>query len=147
MTFTPIGIVHSPFTPATGAPRQGRLDPDAPSRIVLDPGYEPGLKDLETFSHIYVLYAFNLSRGWRELVRTPWQAEKHGVFATRSPNRPNPIGLTVVKLVKREGAVLHVTGLDAYDGTPVLDLKPYIPEFDRIQDADQGWFGEAESSK
>ncbi|MBN2490439.1 MAG: tRNA (N6-threonylcarbamoyladenosine(37)-N6)-methyltransferase TrmO [Planctomycetes bacterium] len=139
MVFTAIGTIRSPYTPETGAPRQGRLQPDAASEIVLDARYEPGLKDIESFSHIFVVYAFDRSKGWQELVRTPWQSEKHGVFATRSCNRPNPIGLTVVKLVRREGAVLHVTGLDAYDGTPVLDLKPYVPRFDGIRDASPGW--------
>lgn len=139
MTFTSIGVIHSPYTPTTGAPRQGVLAPDVESVIVLDPDYEEGLKDIGTFSHIIVVYAFDRSSGWSPQVRTPWEEERHGVFATRSPRRPNPIGLTVVRLVRRAGTTLHVQGLDAFDGTPVLDLKPYIPRFDRIAEADEGW--------
>jgi len=139
MVFKRIGVIRSPYTPEVGAPRQGRLWPNVASLIVVDSKFEEGLKDIETFSHIIVLYAFDRSSGWSPTVQTPWEKMRHGVFATRSPRRPNPIGMTVVKLLKRLGPTLHVQGLDAFDGTPVLDLKPYIPRFDRVEQANQGW--------
>jgi len=137
--FRQIGTIRSPYTPETGAPRQGRHAPDTESRIVVDPDYEAALQDLESFSHVIVLYVFDQSTGWSPLVRTPWEEKLHGLFATRSPNRPSPIGMTVVRLIRREAAVLYVAGLDAFDGTPVLDLKPYLPGVDRIEDATEGW--------
>ena len=137
--FRQIGAIRSPYTPETGAPRQGRHAPDTESRIIVDAQYEAALQDLESFSHVIVLYAFDQSTGWSPRVQTPWEEKPHGLFATRSPNRPNPIGMTVVRLLRREGAVLYVAGLDAFDGTPVLDLKPYIPGVDRIEDATEGW--------
>jgi tRNA-Thr(GGU) m(6)t(6)A37 methyltransferase TsaA len=138
MTFKPIGVIHSPYTPARGAPRQGMLAPDVASTIVVDPEFEEGLTDIETFSHIIVIYAFDRSTGWSPMVRTPWEERKHGVFATRSPRRPNPIGMTVVKQVEREGRMLRVLGLDAFEGTPLLDLKPYVPKFDCVENS-AGW--------
>ena len=147
MTFKKIGIIHSPYTPEKKAPRQGGLAPDVESTIVVDSEYEAGLQDIESFSHIIVYYVFDRSSGWNRKVKTPWEEKKHGVFATRSPRRPNPIGMTVVKLAKREGATLHVLGLDAFDGTPLLDIKPYIPKFDRIEDAGGGWLGNADEKK
>jgi tRNA-Thr(GGU) m(6)t(6)A37 methyltransferase TsaA len=143
MAFRRIGVVRSPYTPETKAPRQGALAPDVESLIVIDPEFEQGLQDIETFSHVIVLYAFDRSSGWNLLVRTPWEEERHGVFATRSPRRPNPIGMTVVKLIKRSGSTLHVQGFDAFDGTPVLDLKPYVPRFDGVEQADPGWLKES----
>lgn len=137
--FRQIGTIQSAYTPETGAPRQGRDAPDSESRIVVDAEFEAALQDLEGFSHVIVLYAFDKSTGWSPLVRTPWEERAHGLFATRSPNRPSPIGMTVVRLLRREGAVLYVAGLDAFDGTPVLDLKPYLPGVDRIEDATEGW--------
>jgi tRNA-Thr(GGU) m(6)t(6)A37 methyltransferase TsaA len=137
--FRQIGTIRSPYSPETAAPRQGRHAPDTESRIVVDAQYEAALRDLESFSHVIVLYAFDKTTGWSPLVRTPWEEKSHGLFATRSPNRPSPVGMTVVRLLRREGAVLHVAGLDAFDGTPVLDLKPYLPGVDRIEDATEGW--------
>jgi len=139
--FRRIGVVHSPYTFSKKAPRQGRLAPDVESLIVMEPGYETGLKDIETFSHIIVFYVFDRVSSWDLLVQTPWEKKRHGVFATRTPRRPNPIGFTVVKLVKRSGSNLYVRGLDALDGTPVIDLKPYIPRFDAVEDASEGWLG------
>ena len=137
--FRQIGVIRSPYTPETGAPRQDRRAPDTDSRIVVDAQYEAALQDIESFSHVIVLYAFDRSTGWSPLVQTPWEEKPHGLFATRSPNRPSPIGMTVVRLLRREGALLYVAGLDAFDGTPVLDLKPYIPGVDCITDATEGW--------
>jgi tRNA-Thr(GGU) m(6)t(6)A37 methyltransferase TsaA len=137
--FVQIGTVRSSYTPETGAPQQGGHAPDTESRIVVDGQYETALQDLDSFSHIIVLYAFDKSSAWSPLVRTPWEEKLHGLFATRSPNRPNPIGMTVVRLLRREGTVLYVSGLDAFDKSPVLDLKPYLPGVDCIEDATDGW--------
>ena len=142
MVFKRIGVIRSPYTPEKGAPRQGRLAPGVESLIVIDPEYEAGLQDIETFSHVIVLYAFDRSSGWNPTVQTPWEEKRHGVFATRSPRRPNPIGMTVVRLTRRSGATLHVQGLDAFDGTVVLDLKPFVPRFDGVEDASHGWLGD-----
>lgn len=139
LQFQAVGYVHSSFTPETGAPRQGRLDPDSLATIEIDAEYEEGLIDIETFSHVIVVYVFDRSTGWQPMVRTPWEETLHGVFAVRTPNRPNPIGLTVVQLEKREGRTLFVRGLDAFDGSPVLDIKPFIPVVDCVQDASDGW--------
>jgi tRNA-Thr(GGU) m(6)t(6)A37 methyltransferase TsaA len=146
MVFNKIGIIRSPYSAGKQAPRQGKLAPDVVSSIVMDPEYETGLKDIETFSHIIVFYVFDRSSGWDPLVQTPWEQERHGVFATRSPRRPNPIGMTVVKLVGRSGSTLHVQGLDAFDGSPVIDLKPYILQFDGFENATQGWLGDGDRS-
>ena len=144
MVFKKIGIIHAPYTPEKGAPRQGKLAPEVESRIEMGEEYESALQDIETFSHLIVIYYFDRSKGWKPLVQTPWEKKRHGVFATRSPNRPNPIGMTVVKLLRREGTMLFVQGLDAFDGTPVLDLKPYIKKFDCIENAKGGWMKRAE---
>jgi tRNA-Thr(GGU) m(6)t(6)A37 methyltransferase TsaA len=142
MVLERIGIIRSPYTPEEGAPRQGRLDPNVESIIEVDPQYEEGLSGIEDFSHIIVLYAFDRSSGWKSMVQTPWEKRLYGVFATRSPNRPNAIGITIVKLIEHSESILRVHGLDAFDGTAVLDLKPYVPRFDAINDADQGFVKE-----
>jgi tRNA-Thr(GGU) m(6)t(6)A37 methyltransferase TsaA len=137
--FEQIGVVHSPYQPGSDTPAQGHFRPNVPSTIVLKSQYEKALTDIESFSHIVVLYAFDRSAGWDSLVRTPWEEKRHGLFATRSPRRPNPIALTVVEIVRREGNTLHIKGLDAFDGSAILDLKPYIPSIDSIADANSGW--------
>jgi tRNA-Thr(GGU) m(6)t(6)A37 methyltransferase TsaA len=139
-----IGTIRSPYGPENKPPPQGAFAPDVESRIVLASEYEEALTDLESFSHVIVLYAFDRSRAWSSFVLTSSDGKRHGLFATRSPNRPNPIALTVVKLVKREGTTLRVAGLDAFDGTPVLDLKPYIAWFDSLESATAGWLGDVE---
>ncbi|KAF5435807.1 tRNA (Thr-GGU) A37 N-methylase [Candidatus Methanophagaceae archaeon] len=100
-----------------------------------------GLKDIDGFSHIVVLYWLHKSQGYSLLVVTPWDAKPHGVFTTRSPRRPNPIGLSVVELIERKGNILRVKGIDACDGTPLLDIKPYVPEFDEkeMREVKIGW--------
>jgi len=132
MNMESIGVIRSPYTPDKGAPRQGGLAPETESTIVIESKYAEGLTDIEKFSHIIVLYAFDRSSGWSPMVKPPWDDKRRGIFASRSPHRPNPIGMTVAKLVGREGATLRVQGMDAFDGTPVLDLKPYIPRFDSV---------------
>ena len=131
-TIRPIGYVRSPYKEKKDAPRQGRLS-DMVSEIVIDEKYLSGLDDVEKKSHLIILSWFD--RADRTMLRAtpPHDPVEHGVFATRSPNRPNPVAFSVVDLIEREGNVLRVRGLDALDGTPVVDIKPYSPEIDCVK--------------
>lgn len=131
-----IGIVHSPYKKRHQSPRQGT---DAISKIEIKKEYEEGLSDLEGFSHIHVFYWLHKSEGYDLMVKTPWEEKKHGVFATRSPHHPNPLGYSVVKLIERKNNILRVEGLDAIEGTPVVDIKPYIKRVDRKENVISGW--------
>jgi tRNA-Thr(GGU) m(6)t(6)A37 methyltransferase TsaA len=134
----PIGIIHSPYQDRAEAPYQGRRS-EGISRIELFKEFEEGLRDIEGFSHIIVIYWFHKSQGYHLLVKTPWDDIPHGLFATRSPHRPCPLGLTVAELVVREKNILEIKGLDAIDGTPLLDIKPYIPAIDERSVVKLGW--------
>jgi len=136
----PIGVIHTPFADRASAPRQPSVGERAPGTIELSRGhnYHHALADLESWRYIWVLFWFHLNRGWRPLVRPPRSASKKGLFATRSPHRPNPIGLSVVELCGIEGHTLHVLGVDMVDGSPVLDLKPYVPYADSVP-GNVGW--------
>jgi tRNA-Thr(GGU) m(6)t(6)A37 methyltransferase TsaA len=134
----PIGIIHSPYKNTGEAPYQGYKSEEI-SQIEIFKEFEEGLKDIEGFSHIIVIYWFHKSQGYHLLVKTPWDDSLHGLFATRSPHRPCPLGLTVVELVAREKNILKVKGLDAIDGTPLLDIKPYIPGVDERSVVKPGW--------
>jgi len=131
----PIGVFHSPLTPKTGAPRQGRLAPEIKATIEIFPEYASCVEGLESFTHVYVLFVFDRSGKWTASVRPPAAKKSRGLFSTRSPNRPNPIGLTAVRLVKREGRMLHVEGIDAFDNTPIVDIKPYVGSIDSFPKA------------
>ena len=136
----PIGIVRSPFGEKVEAPRQARVAAEARGRIEIDPELEPALDDLDGFDRIWVIFWFDKAeRTSVTKVQPPRSETKRGVFATRSPHRPNPIGLSSVILEKREGNILHVRELDMIDGTPVLDVKPYIAYADAFPDSKQGW--------
>lgn len=132
-TIRPIGYVRSPYKEKKDAPRQGRLS-DTVSEIVIGEEYLSGLDDVEKKSHLIVLSWFD--RADRTMLRAspPHDPVEHGVFATRSPNRPNPVGFSVVDLIERDGNILRVRGLDALDGTPVVDIKPYSPDIDCVKD-------------
>jgi len=134
----PIGVIHSPYRSRGGAPHQG-CGREEVSQIELSKEFEEGLKDIEGFSHIILIYWFHKSQGYHLLVKTPWDTKLHGLFTTRSPNRPCPLGLCVVELVAREKNILKVRGLDAIDGTPLLDIKPYIPAIDEKAQVEIGW--------
>jgi tRNA-Thr(GGU) m(6)t(6)A37 methyltransferase TsaA len=134
----PIGIIHSPYKNTGAAPCQGYKSEEI-SQIEVFREFEEGLKDIEGFSHIIVIYWFHKSQGYHLLVKTPWDDSMHGLFTTRSPHRPCPLGLTVVELVARENNILKVKGLDAIDGTPLLDIKPYIPSIDERSVVKPGW--------
>ena len=133
-----IGVVHSPYRERTEAPFQGRHASEESTLEVFE-DYEPALLDVEQCSHLIVLYWQDRANRSILQTRTPWGPEVHGVFATRSPNRPNPVGLCVVNLVEREGRFLKVRGMDAVDGSPLIDIKPYSPQIDSVQDARIGW--------
>lgn len=141
LTLAPIGVVRSPFRDRRSAPRQPAAARGVAGTIELLPGpaHEHALLDLETWSHVWVLFWFHLNRGFRPKVLPPRSARKRGVFATRSPYRPNPLGLSVVRLVRVRGTVLDVLDVDMIDGTPVLDLKPYVPYTDAVAGANSGW--------
>ena len=134
----PIGVIHSPYKDRGEAPYQGHKS-EAISQIEVFKEFEEGLQDIEGFSHIIVIYWFHKSQGYHLLVKTPWDDIPHGLFTTRSPHRPCPLALTVVELLAREKNILKVKGLDAIDGTPLLDIKPYIPEVDERSVAKSGW--------
>jgi len=134
----PIGIVHSPYLDRGEAPRQG-CEREEICRVEVFKEFEEGLKDIEGFSHVILIYWFHKSRGYHLLVTTPWDIKLHGLFTTRSPDRPCPLGLCVVELVAREKNILKVKGLDAIDGTPLLDIKPYVPSIDERANVQIGW--------
>jgi tRNA-Thr(GGU) m(6)t(6)A37 methyltransferase TsaA len=140
MTFEPIGFVRSPYKEKRDAPRQGVVS-GAQGSIELSAksGFLHALEDLEGFERIIVIFHFHEVTGWRPKVQPPRSSVRRGVFATRSPHRPNAIGFSVVKLLRVEGLVLHISELDMLDGTPVLDIKPYVPYADAFPNARAGW--------
>jgi len=133
-----IGVVHSPYRELQDAPFQGKHANDE-STLEIFEEYESALLDVEQCSHLIVLYWQDRADRSVLQCRTPWGPEVHGVFATRSPNRPNPIGLCVVDLLERHGRFLRVKGMDAIDGSPLIDIKPYSSEVDCVQDASVSW--------
>ena len=137
--YQPIGIIHSPFKEVAGMPIQSAGAKGIKGTIELHPAYAEGLKDLEGFSHIILLYHFHLSESYSLTVKPFLDKAMHGVFATRAPRRPNSIGLSIVKLLGVEGCTLHIKGVDIVDGTPLLDIKPYVPEFDVKRAKRIGW--------
>jgi tRNA-Thr(GGU) m(6)t(6)A37 methyltransferase TsaA len=139
----PIGIIHTPFTKPEGMPIQPTGAAGIRGTIELFDEYHAGLKDLDGFSHIILLYYFHRSRGFNLQVVPFMDSELRGLFATRAPKRPNPIGISVVQLDKIEKGLLHIQNVDIMDGTPLLDIKPYVPEFDSPQDIQTGWLGQA----
>lgn len=143
----PVGVVHSPFKVHEGTPRQPGVAPVADGEIVLRPGLQNLLKDLKGFSHVWVVWWARYARGWNAHVVPPRDTKKRGLFATRAPHRPNPIGLSVVKLLDVARQRLRIRGVDMLDGTPVLDLKPYIATYDSVADASLGWLAELADPK
>jgi len=144
---TPIATVRSPFVETSQIPKGLDARHDAEGVIELRPELERGLQDIEGFSHLYVIWLFHRAEGYDLIARPPSDNRRpHGVFATRSPRRPNPIGLTVVEMVRRQGPRLHVRGVDMLDGTPLLDIKPYLSSIpaERIR---RGWLDAAEARR
>lgn len=142
----PIGFVRSPYTETRQIPKGFGAKHDAEGILEIAAEFEPGLKDVEGFSHLFVIWVFDRSEGYELSGIPPIDDRPHGVFATRSPRRPNPIGLTVVELLRRDGPRLHVRGLDMLDGTPVLDLKPYLSSIPP-ESLRRGWMVEAEARR
>jgi tRNA-Thr(GGU) m(6)t(6)A37 methyltransferase TsaA len=143
LTMKPIGYVRSPYEHARDVPRGLGAKHTADGVLEIGAEFADGLTDIEGFSHLFVIWAFDRSEGYELIGRPPTDDRPHGVFATRSPRRPNPIGLTVVELLRREGALLYVRGIDMVEGTPILDIKPYLSSVpqERLR---RGWLAEAE---
>ncbi len=135
----PIGVIHSPFTEKDQTPIQASRS-QAIGYVKVFPEFAGGLQDLEGFSHIILLYAFHCSTGYSLQVKPFLDDQLRGLFATRHPCRPNPIGLSVVRLLARRENILDIEGVDMLDGTPLLDIKPYVPEFDVRGDVRTGWY-------
>jgi tRNA-Thr(GGU) m(6)t(6)A37 methyltransferase TsaA len=142
----PIGYVRSPYSATSEIPKGCGAQHDAEGTLEILPDYEQGLADIDGFSHLFVLWAFDRSEGYDLLVTPPTDTRPHGVFATRSPRRPNPIGLTVVRLLGRDGCRLRVHGVDMLDGTSILDLKPYLTSVP-ADDLRRGWLADAEARR
>lgn len=142
----PIGFVSSPYLDTKQIPKGFGAKHEAEGTLRIQPELEAGLTDIEGFSHLFVLWEFDRSHDFELLGTPPIDDRPHGVFATRSPRRPNPIGLTVVELLRREGPVLHVRGVDMLDGTPILDIKPYLSSIP-VENLRRGWLAEAEARR
>ncbi|MEA3334765.1 MAG: tRNA (N6-threonylcarbamoyladenosine(37)-N6)-methyltransferase TrmO [Chloroflexota bacterium] len=141
--FQAIGVIHTPFTKPEGMPIQPAGGAGVKGTVEVFEQYRAGLKDLDGFSHIILLYHFHYNRGFKPHVVPFMDSQPRGVFATRAPRRPNPIGLSVVRLSRIEDGVLHVENMDIIDGTPLLDIKPYVQEFDTQVDVRTGWLEQA----
>lgn len=141
-----IGFVSSPYTETAQIPKGCGAKHDVEGVLEILPEFEEGLTDIEGFSHLFVIWAFHKADGFRLLGTPPTDDRPHGVFATRSPYRPSPIGLTVVELIRREGPRVYVRGVDMLDGTPILDIKPYLSSVPQEM-LKRGWMTEAEERK
>ena len=144
--FQQIGVIHTPFTSPDGMPVQPAGAGGISGTVEIFREYRDGLKDLDGFSHIILLYHFHRSQGFELNVIPFMDTEPHGLFATRAPRRPNPIGMSVVQLDTIGDGVLHIRNVDILDGTPLFDIKPYVPEFDGVSDVRLGWLKKAEET-
>ncbi len=139
--YRPIGVIHSKFKEPQGTPIQASVAKGSAGFIEIFPEYVEGLQDIDGFSHIILLYHFHRAKEYRLRVRPYMDSQVHGVFATRSPSRPNAIGISVVRLVEVRGNTLHIEDVDVLDETPLLDIKPYVPQFDHREVSRIGWLG------
>jgi tRNA-Thr(GGU) m(6)t(6)A37 methyltransferase TsaA len=139
LSFVPIGIIHSPFTDIVGMPIQPTGARGIHGTVEIFSEYAEGLMDIEGFSHLFLIYAFHRCSSYHLMVRPFLDTTPRGVFATRAPRRPNAIGLSIVRLIEVKGSTLFIEDVDILDGTPLLDLKPYVPLFDAYPDASSGW--------
>jgi tRNA-Thr(GGU) m(6)t(6)A37 methyltransferase TsaA len=140
----PIGYIHSSYSDTRQVPKGLGTKHTMEGILEILPEFAEGLRDIEGYSHLFILWVFHKARGYELVGRPPTDNRLHGVFSTRSPRRPNPIGLSVVELVRRENHTLHLRGIDMLDGTPVLDIKPYMSSIP-MKKLRRGWLGEAES--
>ena len=152
-TYRPIGTLRSPYARRIDAPHQGTVvagthtgEPASATLELEEWLDEKAIQDLKGFERLWLIFAFHLSEGWRSSVKPPRGGPKRGVLATRSPHRPNSIGLSAVELVGIEGKTLHLRGVDLLDGTPVLDIKPYVPYADAFPQAKAGWIDELDAT-
>ncbi len=143
----PIGLIHSPHLQAEGTPIQPRWAAGIEGTVKLFPEFAPGLRDLDGFERIWLLYWFDRARAAQLEVIPYLDTQTRGIFATRAPSRPNPIGLSCVRLLAIEGSLLRVADLDVLDGTPLLDIKPYAPDFDVFPVERIGWFGRVRGTR
>ena len=141
--YRPIGVIHTSFNNVEEMPIQPTSDVSGPGFVEVSPEFADALKDLEGFSHIYLLYHFHKVHRSKLIVTPFLDSKSHGIFATRAPSRPNPLGLSLVKLVRIENNLVYVEGVDVLNGTPLLDIKPYVPEFEHIHDVRIGWLEKA----
>lgn len=139
VTFRPIGVIRSEHNSADATPIQPVYARDCLGRAEILPEFAEGLADIEGFSHVYLLYWLHRAEAPRLRMKPFLQDVERGIFATRAPCRPNPIGLSLVRLLRREGNVLHLAGVDVLDGTPLLDLKPFAPRYDTVENSRGGW--------
>lgn len=154
IVYRPIGIINSPYARRIDAPHQSTVvegtesgEPALATLTLADWVDEQTVRDLDGFERIWLIFAFHLSEGWKSTVRPPRGGPKRGVLATRSPHRPNSIGLSAVELIRVEGRTLQLRGVDLLDGTPVLDIKPYVPYADAFPDARAGWIDELDAQQ
>ncbi len=148
VTYKPIGVIHTPFTQLSDMPIQPTGACGVEGEVRLDPAFTEGLKDLDGFSHIYLIYHFHKSADY-ELMVTPFlDSAQRGLFSTRAPRRPNSVGISVVRLQGITDNIINVLDIDVLDGTPLLDIKPFVPKFDGSRDAICGWIeGKADESE
>jgi tRNA-Thr(GGU) m(6)t(6)A37 methyltransferase TsaA len=144
ITYRPIGVIRTEHSVVEETPIQPAYAKGCKGRVEVFPEFAPGLRDVEGFSHIYLIYHLHKAGAAKLMVKPFLQDIERGVFATRAPCRPNAVGLSIVELVRREGNVLHLDGVDILDGTPLLDIKPYSAKFDRLETARSGWQDEVE---
>jgi tRNA (adenine37-N6)-methyltransferase len=137
--YQPIGIIHSSYKKKAGMPIQGVLSKGSKGWVEVFPKYQKGLRNLDGFSHIFLIYQFHLSKEYSLLTKPFLEDKKHGIFATRAPQRPNPIGMSIVKLKKIKGNKLYINEVDIIDKTPLLDIKPFVPEYDSRKNTNSGW--------
>ena len=143
--YKPIGIIHSPFKTIEGIPIQPAAAKEIQGEVKINKEYSMGLNSLEEFSHIILIYHFHLTNGYKLKVIPFMDDVEHGLFATRAPSRPNPIGISVVKLKSISDNVIKVENIDVIDGTPLLDIKPYVSRFDNVSEEQNGWLSKGKN--
>ena len=139
ITLEPIGIIHSPYQKKEDIPIQGAFKPEGVGTIEVFEEYAEGLTDVEGFSHLLIIYFFHRSKDFSLLAKPFLEDKLHGIFAIRSPHRPNHLGVSVVKLLEKKRNILKIGEIDVFDGTPLLDIKPYVPKFDERKNVKTGW--------
>ncbi|MCD4781327.1 MAG: tRNA (N6-threonylcarbamoyladenosine(37)-N6)-methyltransferase TrmO [Candidatus Omnitrophica bacterium] len=144
MEVKPIGVIRTPFNKIDNMPVQPKGGMEIEGKVHVDCQYAQGLKDVEGFSHLYLLYLWHKAQQSQLIVKPFMDPSLRGIFSTRSPSRPNPIGLSIVRLVKVDGSVLTIRGVDVLDGTPLIDIKPYIHAFDSVENSRSGWMRSSE---